>query len=58
MQTKSKLIYKFLKVRHTLYLDRDLVGQAVLRLAIAILHLPALLVSFLRLSADAECCVP
>ena len=43
---------------HPLYLDRDFVGQAVLRLAVAVLHFPALFVSFLRFSADAERCVP
>lgn len=42
----------------SLYLDRDFVGQAVLRLAVAVLRFPALLVSFFRFSADAECCVP
>lgn len=52
-----EIIFK-VKVLHTLHLDRDFVGQAVLRLAVAILHLPALLVSFLRLSADTERCVP
>lgn len=42
----------------TLYLNRDFVGQAVLRFTVAVLQFPALLVSFLRLSADTECCVP
>lgn len=40
------------------YLDRDFVGQAVLRLSVAVLNFPALLVSFLRLPANAQCCVP
>lgn len=43
---------------HASNLDRDFVRQAVLRLAVAILHFFPLLVSFLRLSADAEGCVP
>lgn len=43
---------------HTLYLDRNFVGQAVLRLSVAILHLSALFVSFLRLSTNTESCVP
>lgn len=30
----------------TVYLNRDFVGQAVLRFAVTILHLPALLVPF------------
>lgn len=43
---------------NTLYLHGDFVGQAVLRFSVAVLHLPALLVSFLRFSADAKCRVP
>lgn len=43
---------------HTGYLNRDFVGQAVLRFAVAVLQLPALLVSFLRFSADAKRRVP
>lgn len=50
--------FNSVNVLHTLHLDRDFVGQAVLRLAVAVLHLPALLVSFFRLSADTERCVP
>lgn len=42
----------------TRYLDRDFVGQAVLRFAVAVLQLPALLVSFLGFSADAKRRVP
>lgn len=43
---------------HTVYLDRDFIGQAVMRLSVAVLQLPALLVSLLRFAADTKRCVP
>ncbi len=53
MRTEACKSYLF-----TLYLDGDFVGQAILRLAVAVLHFSALLVSFLRLPADTKRCMP